>query len=539
MKKILYSLMAMGLLLTSCADFDSPAAPEVYPAGPSVNITVDEVADEAITFTVTPGEGAMYYSILVDESDEVAAVDSVTLYKGQYSSVYNAVIKASEKPSYTYTLAVNPNTTYQIYAVAGSDKGMVGSVAVKGVTSSDTAAPQLTAAQWDAENKMMLVQFSEAVSRGEGAVSAIVYKANDIANPIKLTGDDLQVLVSGKVIGIAAPTTYAGAYIAFSYEEGAFVDALGNKCPAMASGLNANGIFYGLYGRNTVEPLAITADMVTEPAYGGSFGDWTQFMGVITFNVDLYRKPADAGALVVTYTNSTTEKSIKLTSDMWAVSENTILFVLPEAPAFGDWVSVSIAEGVVADVYGNANEAAVIENAWLRSYGFKRADFMGQYQLQWVGYWDGVTNEELIEFVADSESENGVLVNNFFTDETSMTGVFNGDFGTVTVPSTQLLGTWNFVIDDAGNTAPYSVYFMDGTGEDEIVFQLAADGTFTTSNLWGYYLVDANTGSGAGWYDAAASTVAQKVVTSETAKTSVKSMRVQLDKVVKAKVLKK
>ena len=58
MKKILYSLMAVSLFFTSCANFDDLTT-ENYGEGPSVAIKVSEISDNAFTFTVTPAEGTM------------------------------------------------------------------------------------------------------------------------------------------------------------------------------------------------------------------------------------------------------------------------------------------------------------------------------------------------------------------------------------------------------------------------------------------------------------------------------------------------
>ncbi len=537
MKKILYSLMALGLFMTSCTDFDDPVV-ESYAAGPDVAITLDETGDDFIKFTVTPGEGTAFYSVLVDESATAAAVDSVALYKAQYSGTVS--VDAEKHPTYTYTIEAIPNTTYQIYAVAGSDKGIVGSVAVKAVTTSDSAAPQLVDNQYDAENKAMLLLFSEPVTRGEGAITVQVYKSKDIMNPVTLAAEEVQVLqLDATTVAILAPTTAPGAYLTFSYAEGAFVDALNNGCEAITSGLNMQtGSFVGLAGRNTVVPFAITEANVTEPVVGGAFGDWTQFMGVITLDFDLYTSSTiNAGDLTVVYSNDLSEKSVKLTSENWAVEGNTLLFILPEEPAFGDKVGLKIAAGVITDVYGNGNEEVYFEQAWLRSYGFKRADFLGDYVIAYQSYFDGVVSQEAVNFAADEASETGVVISNMFAEGTKLAAEFNGDFGTLTIPVGQLLGTYTFTVDADGNTADYAVYFMEGGGKDAAVFNLAADGSFTSSDLWGYYLVDAASGSELGWYDVAAVTQGAKAPAAATA--SKRALKVNKAALTKSKVLKK
>lgn len=543
MKKILYSLLAIGgLFATSCATFDDPVT-EVYADGPAVSITVDAVTDSTFTFTVTPGENTSFYSVLVDQSTQVVNVDATSLYKGTYSSVYNKVINASESATFTFNMRdakgapmCKPNTSYVIYAVAGSKQGVVGEVATEIVATTDALAP--TVAEWDysSEDRAVMLAFNEtAMQRGEGAITAQYYAYVDLAmgsvKPVEVAAENIKVVTQGGVVAIQAAGTPAGAYVTFSYEAGAFVDGQGNPCAAVTSGFSATaGDFVGLYGQNDTEAFAITAENITAPELGSNFGNWEDFMGEISFDFNVYANPEgpEAGALSVTYTNSVSTKTIKLASNAWMASGNKVYFVMPEACGMGDIVTVSVAEGAIIDVYGNANSAFAAEEGWLCSYGFTRDMFLGDYLLTYVSYYDNQTYQEAITLVADEESESTILIRNMFSKGTEVEGEFDGDYGTLTIPTQQLLGTYRFVADAAGNTVTYHVFLMEGTGADAIVCQLSEDGTITPTSAWGYLLVDEKMNA-VGYYDATFESQAVKATAPAAA-----APKLDLSRVVKA-----
>ena len=539
MKKILYSLLAIGgLFATSCATFDDPVT-ESYADGPKVTIDVIETTDSTFTFTVS-AEGAAYYSVLIDQAAEAEEINATSLYKGAYSSVYSqAAIDATE--AYTFNMRDasgeplgKPNTSYVIYAVAGSKQGVIGEVSTQVVVTTDALAPRPTDYDYDGEAKAMYVSFSESnIYRGEGAVTAKYYQYVDLksakVNPIDVPAEELQIVTSGNMIRIMAPTTPAGAYVAFSYEAGAFVDANGNACAALTSGFNsATGKFVGLVGQNNEVAFDITAENVVSPELGTSFGSWMEFMCEIAFDFDVYQATKATGAIKVTYTNAITTKTIALTSEMWGTDGNQLVFFLPEAPAIGDIVTFEVAEGAICDVCGNPNNKSVFLVGWL-FYGFTRDQFLGDYAMSYTSYFDGKTYNEAINVAADPESESGVLINNLLMEGTQIKGVFDGDYGTITIPTGQYLGTYTLRIDAAGNTAELDFWFMDGTDLDEVVWQLAADGSFTTSYLWGYYMTYAADGASFGWYDAAAKTTGTKVETA-----TVTTSKLNLQRTVKA-----
>ncbi|MBQ7041185.1 MAG: hypothetical protein IJN66_00545 [Muribaculaceae bacterium] len=550
MKKIIYSLMTMGLLMTGCADFDDPVT-EKYGDAPSVAIEVTETTDSTFTFTVTPSEGTMFYSVLVDEADAPVALNAESLYKGLYSSTYGTiVVDAKEQATFTYNMRnaegapiASPNTTYQIYAVAANEKSVIGEIAVESVTTTDALAPKPVDYEYDPDNGVMYVAFSEAITRVEDvAVTAKYYKIMELYNgvvaPVDVDADSIVVEVQDNQIAILTKSAPAGAYVSFSWEEGAFVDSYGHKCAAITSGFSeSEGDFVGLSGQNTNVPFAISEENVTAPELGSAFNKWADFMGVLTMNGAVYYPVDEDGnvirkEVVVTYVNAQSETSIKLSSSQWMTTRNNFAFVLPQAPAYGDYVGIKIPAGAFVDAYGNPNEEIEFAEAWLYSYGFTRENFLGDYTMQWKSYFDNSVYAENISITADPESETGVVISNLFAEGTSIKGICNGDYGTIAIPIDQSLGKYEFRIDAQGNTTIAEVFFSNGGSDDDIILQFSADGSFSSPTLWGYYI------DGLGWYDAAAETYGTKAVAATSLSRSAKMFSINNVSVLSPKSIK-
>lgn len=470
MKNILYSILLAGVGLVSCTDFDDPTV-EKYGAGPSVSIEVTATSDSAFTFTITPANGTQYYSFVVAPGEAPQQLNAASLLKGNYNGTAGGVLKAASTASYTYDMyskgapLCEPNTTYQIYAVAANDKGMTGEIATASATTTDKGIPAAKEYKDDAANKAVAVTFSEAVVRGEGAISAKYYKEWDFANPVVLAENEFTVSIEDNVVTFTAPETPAGAFVAYSWEVGAFKDSYGNDCPAVNSGLNNAGKLVNACVRNAQEAFVIADSNVTAPQIDTSFVDWTEFMGEITLDFDLYRneKTVKTGDLKVVYTNDSKTTVLNLTPSNWIVQDNKLYFELPEAPQYGDYVSLQIEEGVFTDVYGNPNKAYEIENAWLLSYGYKRDMVVGSYKLYYYSYAEysktGQLNEvvEDIAVALDPEDEDGLILSGFYGLSGQVKATFNGDYATVTLKeqalgTTQLPNGTTVIVTIAGNT---------------------------------------------------------------------------------------
>ena len=503
MKKLIYSLAMVLVGLTSCTSFDDPTT-ENYGAGPSVDVTITAgtPSDSAFTVVITPAAGSLYYAYAISEGTRVA-VDSATLYKGGYS---NDVVKVADKATTTLTIDdAKPNTTYYVYAVAGSDKGIIGNMTVQSITTTDVLSPGPKSIAKDADNAAVKLTFSEAIQRGEGAVTAKYYKEWDILNPVDVPAEDLKVQVSGNAVIFAADNIPAGAYLCFSYAEGAFKDAKGNLCRALNSGLDLNkGQFAGAWVHVTNAPFEITDEYVTAPEAGALIAKVEDFKGEITLPFNVYRNDEDVadGAISVTYTNKKSTSTYKLSAQDWSISENKVNFVLPAEPKGGDAITVSVAEGAIFDVYGNPNEEFTSEIEWYYFVPTKE-NVLGTFNMG-ITYKGEASDLGKFTIVEDATAENptGLLFKDFYLEGAELSGYYDLDNAKMYIGDGQIVGKYT---NSKGTT--YGLVFYNAENETEdlipVPFTINADGTLTADVIWGIYAFDENFETPAGWFEVA------------------------------------
>jgi len=483
MKKLIYSLALVVLALTSCNKWDDPQT-ENYGVGPEVAVTIASAmpTDSAFTIQITPAAEATYYAYVI--STAPAKVDSATLIKGGYS---NSVLKVSEKASLTINVkTAEPNTTYYVYASACNEKGIVGKLASASIKTSDTGAPTPTAAQASAANKAYLVQFNQAILRGEGKVTAVFYKEYDFENPVQSENVDVQI--NGKVTQLTAVDAPAGAFVLFSWEEGAFVDATGNACGAFTSGVNPEGetvedIFQGLWLRVPTADWAI-ADSNVAPATGASIGDWTEFTGTITMPFDIFAIAEDAedGDIAVTYKGASRTTIYNLPAGKYAVSGKTISFVLPSEPVKGDIISVSVKEGIAFDVYGNPNSSYSSEKVVWKYVGFipTKENVLGtfSYLIDIEGTPYDLGQFTIEEYTGEDAKPGDVVIKNLYIPGSEIYGTYDLDAYTLSIDRYQPLG----ILNDE-KEGDYGVLTYSKGGLSASPFDINPDGTLTSSDF--------------------------------------------------------
>lgn len=473
--------------LTSCTSFDDPTT-ENYGAGPSVDVTITAgtPSDSAFTVVITPSAGSLYYAYAIGQSAAPQAIDSTTLYKGGYG---NSVIKVADKATTTINITdADPNTTYYVYAVAGSDKGIVGNMTVKGITTTDVLSPGPKTIQKDEANAAVKLTFSEAIQRGEGAVTAQYYKEWDILRPVEVPAEDLTVQVSGSSVIFAADNIPAGAYVCFSYAEGAFKDAKGNLCRALNSGLDLNkGQFTGAWVHVTNVPFEIDDKQVTAPEDGAIISNVEDFKGEITLDEDIYRndETVEDGDLSVTYTSDSRVVTYKLTADQWSVSGNKINFVLPATPENGDYITFSMVEGAVTDVLGNPNAEYTSSAVWKYST-FKPtvADVLGTFNYAVTLKNNSKTydlgNFTISEYTGEDAEPGDVVISDLYMDGSKIYGYYDLETAQLYIQRYQALGTYV----EEGET--YGVVTYSMAGQKQIVFDITADGLVSTDFALAY-----------------------------------------------------
>lgn len=514
MKKLIYSLAFIALGLVSCTSFDD-AVTEKYGEGPAVAINITNTTDSAFSFVVTPGEGTLYYNFYVDQADEAEEIDGNVLLQ-QADNVH----KATDEPTTSVTIDdAEPNTTYQIYAVAASDKGIVGNVAVLSVTTTDKYAPTLTG-EFEplADKKAVAVEFNQDILRGKGAVKGVYYKEWDWENPVTIDTEDIVVEIKDDVATISAPETPDGAILVFSWEAGAFVDAKGNQCGAFTTLYDdEEEDFIGASVQNKKVAFEVADSVFADVKT--AFKKPEEFVGVATFAFDIFRidqgkTAVKNGDVKVTYTNEKKSTTINLTPAQWTVKGNKLTFVLPEGVEDGDQVTLSIKEGVFYDVYGNPNAAySSSENVWWKYVTMSVDDIVGTYKVLYKSYFDKDENVLSLGNVTIEESKKGkntLIIKDFYLDGSVLDATYDLASKTVAIPESQKLGVAE---DEDGK---WGALFVNAEDDGDVEFAIDAEkGTLTCTGMWGVMAYNETFTEKLGWAEAATATIMMKVVEQE------------------------
>lgn len=505
MKKLIYSLALVLMGLSSCTSFDDPTT-ENYGAGPAieVNITPGAQSDSVFTVSITPAAGALYYAYVIDENDEVEEIDGYSLIKGSYG---NTVVKTETQPSLSITVDdASPNTTYQVYAVACNDKGIVGDVVVKSVTTTDKLAPSTPLVENDPEAGAVRLTFLENLERGTGAVTAKYYKEWDIMNPVDLEADAISVVVNNNTVTLTADKVPDGAYVCYSYEAGAFKDMKGNACEALQSGLDMNkGTFTNAWVHKSTKAFEME-DFMVAPEDGTLISNLSDFEGTITFPFDVYRNEqfVEAGDLNVTFASNAKTAVYKLAASDWSINGNVLSFKLPAAAKGepGDLISVSLIEGAVTDVLGNPNEAFISDISW-KFFSMTKEMALGTFNL-------GITNKgeayDLGKFtIVDAATESQptqLMFNDFYQEGSELSGYYDLNAGKVYIEDAQVVGLYT---NSKGVTYGLVFYNADNDTDDEVPvpFTVNADGTMDADVTWGIYAYTEDFTEGLGWFEVA------------------------------------
>lgn len=504
MKRIL-TYVTMLTLAVACNDLYGPEETPLTPdkAG-SIEISISDVTDNSFKVTVSPASESSYYAYLVDEAAAAVELDAAKLYEVKYSSVAQGNVKwTKENPSYTFEVAAKPNTTYQVYAVAGSPMGNPGDIAVKSVKTSDVVNPELVS--YNGQSGSMTLTFSEDVNKGNLATTIRYFarQKNNINEDVEegtytVPGDD--ITVSGNTVTINfADAIPAGAYYTVSYPEGMFYDNAYNNAAGLESGFSAaSGSLapYGAYGRmefTTWDFAASEVDIVSDPEYMFTF-----------VPADTEIAKYGEGGISVSYTKEGRTVTNELVAKThYVIANGCVFLMLPETPDYGATVTISFEEDAFWDIWGNSS--AAYEATCLFSFGYTLADITGDYEGAYYCAFDGkwyamtLTVEE-----SDNPEKGNVMITDGFSSDFTFTqpvyATFDMNGGTLTIPSGQLFGTYT----EDGTTYGVAVFASNSSAQpikSAAVFSVPEAGVIYDGGLFGWTLVDLTDGSVLGWYD--------------------------------------
>lgn len=492
--------MTMLTLAVACETMYGPVETPIAPdSAAGVEITVADVTDDSFTVTIAPSGEASYYSWLIDEASAAEELDAETLYAVGYESIGQGTVKwTEEEPSVTFTVeGLDPNTDYQIYAVAGSKMGIAGAVVNKSVKTTDTVAPDYES--YETEAHQVVFTFSEAVTRkAENGAIKVPYYAyysaefqTTAAAAGEVTVPEDSILVAGNQALISVPDLPTGCYWTISIPEGAFLDAVGQKLPAYASA------FVMDEGQSGPAPAPTgfygEVDYVELPMLGGleleSFSDWTEL-----FVIPVESEYAIAGMsskkfLTVKYETPNKVIEHTLTPGVhYAVTALGFAVALPEQPAYGADVTISVPAGALYDVFGNDCEAW--EATFIHSFGYTLDDVIGTYAGEAESYFNGPTALAITVAESDDPEKGAVMLTGSYMGLSCMApiyGDFDVDGGILTIYDSQL-----FFQNESAGRVLFAV-----NGADYVDLKVPQSGVITSPSEWfGAYLYDMG-----GWFD--------------------------------------
>jgi hypothetical protein len=511
MKRSLIYLSVIAIIFaTSCTDFGEENQLSL-PAAPTAEISGVTPESDAVSFDLAPSGPAGYYAWLLVESETVdSTLQAVNILKQTADGVAKGIIEYAETPQTTVEVTgLTPYTVYQIYAVASSTDGVVSEITNASFRTLDDGGTPAPIDVNLSEDNVVYITFHEPLQKGTGKVYVSYFAKNtlsgdnpliinpgyEIYNPQDIEVDANDVSVSGTELIVKLPDAKAGAYASVTYDAGAVLDLEGN--PANAYTRKADTLINGAPSRGITVHLANqTWKMHGEfealnPDTLVSFSVWDEF--VITALPDEGTKVAKkVSTEVPTVIYKQPGKTSTLDVSTWGLMDGTPAFFLPEEPAFGAIVDLHVPAGAFEDVYGNTNDALTVVDNYIYSYGYTYEDVTGTYDLDVTSYWDGpMPTESGIIIEKDPESDE-LLIKNLLLPGTVIKGTFDPVMGTISLEDLQLL------IEDVEFSSGVSdIYFVNAEGSGPVVFHVPAPGMITSSQMWGYYLLQFD-----GWYDA-------------------------------------
>ena len=396
--KYLVAFLAAALMFNACEQEQGLSQQNKDKQKPTVSLVLNEANDVTLSFDVVASENAAQYAYAVypGSDNEVPSAYDILLLEtfAAADGAYNTKLgeDASSTASVTLDCSGFAAETYQIFAAAITETGLIGEVAVLDVTMNDTEIPVLAGAAVDAN--VLTLQFNEAVVRGNGKayVTIIAWGVGQYYMMDEVITDE-NITVENNVVTIVCPEAGNGAGYIVSFEEGLVKDLSGNKCTAVKSGLDANYQYVGLGWDTDFVPITITESCFVEPAENTNWGAEDANL-VFVLPTEVMINTAVSQPITVIYDEA---EGVSQLYAEWTLGEDfkTVTVYLPKMPT-GEF-DVAIAEGAFYDIWGNPTSA--FEPAALRYSNFLNVQIQtGYYAVDYV--WDTEAGQEASQFLA-------------------------------------------------------------------------------------------------------------------------------------------
>lgn len=514
--KYLVAFLAAALLLSACEKGDGLSQQNKDKERPYVTISQKVADDVTLTFDLTASEDAAHYAYAVFKGSDNEAPAAYDILVGETLGEDGgsfSVVDGEDKV-YTTTVTVDcsgfPSETYQIFAAAITDTGLLSNVVALDVTMNDTLIPQPAGAQTDGNS--ITLAFDEIVRRGTGkaTVSVIAWGIGQYYIKNQLIEEEY-ITVEANTVTIVCPEAGAGAGYILSFEEGLVTDLAGNPCEACMSGLDQNGDYINLGWDTEWVNFNISENSFETPAEDT---DWAAEDASLTFKlpVEVFETGL-ANPVQVMYTED--EGSYQLNAEyVLAEDARTVTVYLPKMPT--GTFDVYVAQGAFSDMWGNINNefnpqkhrytnylTAVVGGNYLVDYLYADEEgnpVLGQFPLNveladrttaviaadWFNYVSTVYG--MSGYIADP-----VLVGTVNYAQKTIT--FNGDLIMEGKIYSGAFGSGFYYYDEAQTSM---VVFWGGgeTGNDPVVLTFNDEGYIETMSYCDYTVHDATSGKG-------------------------------------------
>lgn len=355
--KYFVAFLTAALMFSACEPEQGLSQQNKDKEKPTVSLVLNEANDVTLSFELVASENAAQYAYAVfpGSDNEVPSAYDILLTETFAAAAEAFNTKIGEGASATASVTLDCTDfaaeTYQIFAAAITETGLIGEVAVLDVTMNDTESPVLAGASVDVN--VLMLEYNEAVVRGSGKayVTIIAWGVGQYylyEEPIA----DENITVENNVVTIVCPEAGNGAGYIVSFEENLVKDLSGNKCTALKSGLYEDGSYAGLGWDTDWVNFPILESYFETPAEDT---DWSAEGASITFKFPIQVMDLKAqNPIQVVYREDVGESQLNA-EYVLAEDAQTVTVYIPRMPV-GEF-DVRVAEGTFCDIWGNVNDA--------------------------------------------------------------------------------------------------------------------------------------------------------------------------------------
>lgn len=490
--KYLAGFLAAASILISCEEANVLNNQNKDKEKPSVTLKQKVADDVTLSFEITASENASQYAyaVFAGSDNPVPSAYDILVEEALADASGSFNTSLSEEDSFENTVTVDctefPAETYQVFAAAITETGLIGEVVTLDVTMNDTWIPQPAGASFD--KNVLTLAFDETVVRGKGKayVSVIAWGVGAYYVKDQVIAEE-NITVEANTVTLVCPEAGNGAGYYVSFEEGLVTDLSGNKCAQCVSGLDQNGEYVNLGWDTDSVAIPITESNFTEPADNVNWAAEDANI-VFTLPTEVMVNSKVKNPISVVYLEAEGQSILYAE---WTLGEDgkTVTVYLPKMPT-GEF-DVLVAAGAFYDVWGNVTTA--FEPSKLRYSNFLVDLKPGYYLIDYA--WDteeGVETSQFISVFEKLDNSTIVMSADWFelnggaafanpqlvgtVDYATSTIVFDGTFlfkGAIYDDSAFGMGFYQF---DSGETL---VFFGGGNGADPIRVKFDEEGYFT------------------------------------------------------------